>query len=300
MAKANLNVTPELIQIFAASQNGSIRTLRLTIIDENIVCDGQLAPVADVEADFNSLAGGLVENQPHVFVFCLDPAAAALQWILIAWTPDLSKVRDKMLYASSRDDIKKTLGLNYFVSGKAGDYYANEAADMNWGAYLQSHQSDTSLYLSETEKALKLEANLERDHSVKSTAMGVIPFHFTEPLRQQFQAFSAGSCNWVGMRIDKETVELTGAQTLAAMDPATLEAQVGTVEPEFYAVNYLNKLKVFVYSCPENSPIKLKMVCSTAKATIVGECETLGLVFDKVVMLLFFVRFARCALCLNV
>ena len=38
-----------------------------------------------------------------------------MQWILLAYTPDGSKVRDRMLYASTRDTLKKELGRSYFV-----------------------------------------------------------------------------------------------------------------------------------------------------------------------------------------
>jgi hypothetical protein len=49
------------------------------------------------------------------------PSSGAYSWVLIAWVPDNARVRDKMLYSSSRDDLKRALGLGYF----RGEFYAN-------------------------------------------------------------------------------------------------------------------------------------------------------------------------------
>jgi len=38
------------------------------------------------------------------------------EWMLIAYVPDGSTVKDRMLYASTRDSLKKQLGKSYFVN----------------------------------------------------------------------------------------------------------------------------------------------------------------------------------------
>lgn len=38
-----------------------------------------------------------------------------------------------MLYSSSREDLKKSLGLGYFV----GEYYANSLSDMTWNQFIE-------------------------------------------------------------------------------------------------------------------------------------------------------------------
>jgi hypothetical protein len=84
-----------------------------------------------VEADFDSLRQYIPADEPSVFLFCLDHTVASKQWILVSWSPDNSQVRLKMLYASSREDIKRNLGPNYFV----GEYYANSVDDIAWSGY---------------------------------------------------------------------------------------------------------------------------------------------------------------------
>ena len=39
----------------------------------------------------------------------------------------------------------------------------------------------------------------------------------------------------------------------------------------------------FVYSCPDEAPVRQKMTYSTAKVTLLGQTASLGLTFSKVV-----------------
>jgi hypothetical protein len=44
-------------------------------------------------------------------------------------------------------------------------------------------------------------------------------------------------------------------------------------------------LSVLVFVCPETAPVRLKMIYSTAKATLKTIAEQMGIIFDKVVSL---------------
>jgi len=70
----------------------------------------------------------LQDSDASLVVFRFDdvPNAGAYRWVLLAWVPDAAKVRDKMLYSSSRDDLKRSLGLGYFVT----EYYANSKVEL--------------------------------------------------------------------------------------------------------------------------------------------------------------------------
>ena len=53
----------------------------------------------------------LDEKSPSYICFKLDTPG----WLFVAYVPDFSKVRDKMLYASTRTPLKKCLGEPHFV-----------------------------------------------------------------------------------------------------------------------------------------------------------------------------------------
>lgn len=57
-----------------------------------------------------------------------------LQWLMVTWIPDGCKVRDKMLYSSSREDLKRTIGMGYFKS----EYAANYLSDISWEMFQKS------------------------------------------------------------------------------------------------------------------------------------------------------------------
>ena len=83
-----------------------------------------------------------------------DETNSLQSWILIAWVPEECRVRDKMLYASSREDIKLNLGATFFAT----EYYANNLSDLTWQSYQQSLQKDFGVeILSENEKLIKEE-----------------------------------------------------------------------------------------------------------------------------------------------
>ena len=83
-----------------------------------------------------------------------DETNSLQSWILIAWVPEECRVRDKMLYASSREDIKLNLGASFFAT----EYYANNLGDLTWQSYQQSLQKDFGVeILSENEKLIKEE-----------------------------------------------------------------------------------------------------------------------------------------------
>ena len=60
-------------------------------------------------------------------------------------------MRDKMLYSSSKEDLKRNLGAGYFKA----EYSANVIADVTWDSYIASLERGLDLdLLTETEKLL--------------------------------------------------------------------------------------------------------------------------------------------------
>lgn len=177
MARANLYVSDDLKNSFVAAQEDrSVRWLRASIDHETVVLLDQRVGSPSNEADFDGLSEVLKPNGASFILFCEDEEAsadAARRWILVSWVPDLCRPRDKMLFSSSRENLKRTLGIGYF----AHEYYVNEFAELSWAAYQQSIAKGAAP-LSEAEILAKEESRLEKDTSIRSNAMGEIPFEF--------------------------------------------------------------------------------------------------------------------------
>jgi twinfilin-like protein len=161
------------------------------------------------------------------------------KWVLLAWVPDNSRVRDKMLYSSSREDLKKSLGLGYFV----GEYYANSYSDLTWVQfidYISKERTDGPLTLKEQlileEKAL----THSESHSTKSTAMGALPFSLSAAVTSALSSLQSGEINWVEMYLSGETIELSLAKVVDTKEP--LQAHVPLEARSFHFLYILTPI----------------------------------------------------------
>jgi twinfilin-like protein len=182
MARANLTVSKEVQESFIAAQEESsvVRALKIRITDEEMVLSSVADASGSTEEDFNSvLVGILGATEASIVLFCgSDVTLRGKRWILVSWIPDGCRVRDKMLYASSREDLKRTLGIGHFTS----EYAANQISDVNWESYQTYIRKDLNndALMTESERLMKEEHQLARVESVatKSTAMVLFPLTF--------------------------------------------------------------------------------------------------------------------------
>ena len=123
-----------------------------------------------------------------------------------------------MLYSSSREDLKRSLGVGYF----AGEYYANTRGDMTWDQFLEyvsRERIDGPLSVKEQlileEKAL----THSESHSTKATAMGALPFELSSSVISALGRLQSGEVNWLEMYLNQETVELAEAKEVDPKEP---------------------------------------------------------------------------------
>lgn len=66
----------------------------------------------DWEKDYEKFVEPLIEeNTPCYIFFRLDKKSSiGYEWLLISYTPDTAKIREKMLYASTKATMKKEFG----------------------------------------------------------------------------------------------------------------------------------------------------------------------------------------------
>lgn len=288
MARAGLTIAEEIQSTFlSAQENDAIRALQVTISDEALVLARVMEKGGDVHADFDTNLGAiLADNEASLVVFRFDdePVNGAYRWVLLAWVPDSAKVRDKMLYSSSRDDLKRTLGLTHFVT----EYYANSKSDLSFAAVLEAQNKDREAApLTEAERLRREEralTSLERDATTKS-AMSIVQFALSDTVKEELNMFTTGDCNWVEMRVDldKETIESAGSKIVIATEP--LAPHLTNEDGRFLALRLPDSkggaLTMFVYSCPETLPIRMKMTLSTVKSAAIAAAQELGVTFDK-------------------
>lgn len=156
MARANLSIHSDILREFTnAQESKSIRIMKIRIVDEELRFDSLTPKQNDCNNDFNNSLFSFNEREASIALFCINDEIVDVQsWILIAWVPEGCRVRDKMLYASSREDIKTYLGASFFSS----EYYANTFDDLTWENYQQSLRRDFGEeILTEKERLIKEE-----------------------------------------------------------------------------------------------------------------------------------------------
>ena len=332
MARANLTLSSELEQKFkdAQSADDSTRFLKVLIEGETLICAEQVSCTDTAAADFDNILPPCINEEACIILYCLTDVqkdffnpganlslghgADAKSWALICWIPESCPVRSKMLYSSSREDLKKSLGRSLFEQ----EYGANHIEEMNWKSYSDftdpTHAKD--LYQSEKERLLKEEvtasqAEITSHGGQKSNAMGLLPFILNEKVHAAVTTLNANkdtSVVIIELYIGGEVVSLTSDEATASSAEGkgcgcivhsptsgsdySFVDRISATEGRFYIIHIpigsicINNIAVqgtfFVFSCPDGTPVRSRMMLSSAKATVLHRLtEEAGLVFTK-------------------
>ena len=235
---------------------------------------------ADAPADFDALANIVSNVEASLILFCLtDETAPSKEWMLISFIPDECRVRDKMLYAGSKEDLKKALGSSYFRS----DYSTSSKDELTWAMFTKSSDKTVSNdILSDRERLIDLERTLihAESNDLKSTAMGVLPFNMTTDTDQAFKDFNSGAKNFIELTVRSEVITLISSNIVKSGDK--LQSLVSATEPTFYMIHLDNK-RLFVFSCPENAQVRLKMTMAASRASVLASASKEGITFDTTI-----------------
>ena len=191
-----MTIDPALTSAFALN---TYRCIYATITGESLnlsKTSGSLS--SPVSSELDAVASEVQEDSACFVLFNMKgDSEADGKSVLIAWIPDAAKVRDKMLYSSSKEDLKKALGLTSF----AGDYFANTLDDLTFSSYSASLVKVVTL--NEREEALqqeKLDKIADGGSQVsKQGAMGVVPFAFNEEAKAEVNKFSEGHIHYLSL-----------------------------------------------------------------------------------------------------
>ncbi|KAF9457234.1 hypothetical protein BDZ94DRAFT_1326422 [Collybia nuda] len=282
-ATSGITVAPELVILFAnANSTDDIRFLKLSIAHETIVHDMTIPANSSFENDLILLQNNIL--QPNIPAYVLAKIAPS-NWVEICYVPDSSKVRDKMLYASTRTSLLKTLGSTLFTDS----IFATSTVDLTPEAYA-SHRRHLAapkpLSLREQEMAEIRAAESGNAYGGSrarvnhiGTGVGLV---WSREVEDAVRDLGAGSgCAVVVVKIDSNSEMLT----LAFASEITIESlgpSLPVSEPcyAFFAWPHTHTSPsrreiIFIYSCPSNSPIKYRMVYSSGATSTFTAAKSL-------------------------
>lgn len=289
-----------------ANHDGTKRLIKIQIEDETML----------IKAALDSSATEWHE-QLNVVPEYLDPADACYilyrtddtldiggyQWIFMCYVPDKCKVRQKMLYASTRAELKLALGGGSFVH----EIFGTVPTDFDKNGFDQYiAMRESAAPLTESEEAKEMECAMSAAEAAclvgaggaSSSMVHGVAFQPQESAVAAVREFLDPGCAYCYLQlgIDEAKEEVILREKCDDVTLANMAGKVPLDIPAFHLFRYDHEHEgaelhtvIFVYSCPDGSgktksaPVKSRMLyssCKSAIETIVGTASEGKLAVD--------------------
>jgi len=202
------------------------------------------------------------------------------RWNLFAYVPDRSLVRKKMLYASTRSNLKQQLGDDYFEDEIFGTVPADFSVK-GYKSFIKHKEAEDPL----TREEEKMKEDREQGVFIGGGGTGGayahgIAFPVDDDVNSAIDNFLGGSVNYVQLTIDidAERVRLCESTSISISE---LGSFLPNNEPRFHFFKYDHEYfgesvssSIYIYSCPDGSrgtiscPVKMRMLFSSSKANV--------------------------------
>ncbi|KAI5945174.1 Twinfilin-1 [Manis javanica] len=200
--QASNKASEEVKNTFARARNGKYRLLKISIENKKLLIGSYSQPSDSWDKDYDSFVLPLLEDkQPCFMLFRLDPPnAQGYEWIFIAWSPDHSHVRQKMLYAATRAILKKEFGGGHIKDEVFGTV-KEDVSLHGYKKYLLSQSSPAPLTAAEEElRQIKINEVSDVGVDAKPQTLQGVAFSISQ---EAFQALvSNRQLNHVQLEID--------------------------------------------------------------------------------------------------
>ncbi|KAJ3112566.1 Twinfilin-1 [Phlyctochytrium bullatum] len=278
-----VTTTDDLITAFKQAGD-TVRALQIVIQEESLVVRNQLLADGAWEDAFASVQTWLEPTAPSYVLFRLETRTITEErgWLVIQYVPDRAKVREKMLYASTKATLTKELGASNFV-----DFlHATALDEVSYESYvrhLKHKEADAPLTEKEQEeeRVRQTEVGADIGASTRKTNAASIGFPFDDDAKEAIAAFGRKESQLVLITIDIANEVMKLAHTKPSFDFAELAGLADPLQPYFVLLRQSGTEEaVFAYICPPKSKVKERMLYSSSKASFLAYCEAeFGLTF---------------------
>eukprot|EP01156_Anaeramoeba_ignava_P014139 Anaeramoba_ignava/a608336_230.p1 GENE.a608336_230~~a608336_230.p1 ORF type:complete len:339 (-),score=90.71 a608336_230:164-1180(-) len=285
---SGIGASKGLVQSFGQARNERIkRVIKIRIENMELAEVGNRDIENDEESDFALIHEEIKDNKACYILYRLDTVNKTFgdEWVFVVFVPSGSTVKDRMLYASTRDSCKKSLGGGYFMT----EIYATEPNDISWDSILERRSNETyeSLPYTDAELQQKEERLAEVVDSKTRSYVHSVAFPISSDSSENLKKLLNKSINFVQLQVDtsQETIELLDAGDVSLND---LPNKVNDAHPSyiFFRFKHQNKGKsedpiIFFFWCPDTAKVKEKMLYSTVKSASLNQAGDVGVVTKK-------------------
>uniref|UniRef100_G5E797 Twinfilin actin binding protein 2 n=1 Tax=Loxodonta africana TaxID=9785 RepID=G5E797_LOXAF len=287
--QTGIHATEELKEFFAKARAGSIRLIKVIIEDEQLVLGASRELVGGWDQDYDRAVLPLLDDQqPCYLLYRLDSQnAQGFEWVFLAWSPDSSPVRLKMLYAATRATVKKEFGGGHIKD----ELFGTVKDDLSFAGY-QKHLSSCAaasaplvghtLVLAGGGLAhpshppqVKTEISVESKHQ---TLQG-LAFPLQPEAQRALQQLKQKMINYIQLKLDleRETIELVHTEPTDVAQLPRVPRDVARYHFFLYKHTHEGdplESVVFIYSMPGyKCSIKERMLYSSCKSRLLDSVE---------------------------
>ncbi|XP_035379506.1 twinfilin-1b [Electrophorus electricus] len=279
--QTGIQATAEVKDIFAKARNGEYRLIKIVIENERLVLGDFKPAVKKWDQEWDSYVLPLLEDgMPSYLLFRLDTTNnQGYEWIFLAWSPDHSPVRQKMLYAATRATLKKEFGGGHIKEEIFGT--AKDDVSLNgYKRYLVSLAAPLPLTAAEEELRHINEAQTEIHVDTKQQTLQGVAFPMQREAIEALEHFRAKRINYVQLEIDfpKESIKLSSTTPTEVRDlPKRIPKDAARYHFFLYKHTHEGDFlesTVFIYSMPGyKCSIRERMLYSSCKSPLINTVE---------------------------
>lgn len=278
---AHLKVDEAVTAAVQGSEGVRPRAVKVTVDPkgEQLSASATFQEGASLAADFATVAEALDDAVPCMVLVRLQDAAGSVpgageeDWGLLAWTPSESPVKLRMLCASSRKTLR-----DHFGKLKFKEYNITERSEATLAQFLEQTHTLTEGERREAMTREELDQQEVREQVAKEqraapkmlAGLVALQIKAQSSFEEAMAQLSAEGGKAVIARLaGPKSEELAGELLESVGSPAQLKGRLPTDEP-CYVIMRLSEEKTLLFTwLPEGAPARLRMKCSTFKASVV-------------------------------
>jgi len=287
MAKSGIAVSEALAaQLVAHAEDKSVAAIEVRIEEEgpSFKLVGT-TPRSSPEGEFKEIAGKLPRNEPTYHLYHTSTG----KWCIVFWVPDISKVKHRMVYASSIAELQKGFGESKFAQTPI--YRISEPAECTSSAYAKTLVEIDKAELLTKEEVLASQARQDSVQAIgssKVTAIVGMRVKISDGAVAALHKVKDKKTNTAILHLtqDTEQIELIEEGNFSIDQ---VSAKMTKTDARFILHNFRHEKEdksegeanVYVYYCPDLAKPKAKLSFAYATAVVVQTILDQGIEIAK-------------------
>lgn len=264
--QSGITASPKLLSSFREFLEGSEPILTAEIVNESVQL-GDIVPGSSLSSAFDNLRGLLHDSKAQYVV--VKHGTDGNVCTFISYVPDYAAVKDKMLYASSKNMLIRQLGPELFphilflnsLEDVTYDHWKYSVSDGSHGEVMSAEEKELQ-EINEREFDTKIQSTLKKPLFAPANSLNFkIHDNAADVTVEEGQLYS--------FNIDLNTEEVFLSNSAPVKSAKELPSLIASDYPQ-YTIARLNGKTFFIFSCPSGSKVKERMIYASNKNSLIN------------------------------